>query len=937
MTKQYACNLCKNVFNKKIDLIKHQNKIPHCTTIDNMQDLIQMNEQKIEHKTKLYTLSTLFNYCLDLLRINEHLTGNKALKTITYLIVLKLLEQYFGNQIDIDNYEYNLNSYFEEDVIESNKERLLYIVRFSNLSNEKEENIPNLMKKAWDMILSVHPITKNIFLKGKGFHIQHQSTYKKLIDKINTFDFEAIDNDILGEAYEEVISTTMTGKVDGQFFTISSLKDYCIYLINPQLKIDGTIETIFDPAMGTGGFLISALRHLQKQSKSNNIPINWEFITNEGLGGREAVAETHQLAVSNMLIASGYTGYNLEKDDSIRNPIINKYDIILTNPPYGIDGLIYDEILHPLRNKYMPIKSNSAVPLFLQLIINMLKINGRCAVILPNGQELSNKGKALVSVREYLMKTCDLKEIYLLPSGIFTYTSIRTCIFYFIKKREGSDILETKIKKKEREYIFSNIHQTTNVIFYDLKLDGNNPTILVDVPIEKIANNSYSLNYNEYIESDEQQYEECVVVKTLGEVCSFLSKSKRNAKYGNIEGLYPFFKSSMKITSYVNEPDYEQESLIIGDGGEANINYGIKFSTSDHCYILQNKNDIFLKLKYVYYYLYHNLDMMEQLYIGVAIKNISKTNIENIKIPIPSLEHQQEIVKYLDFIYEKANKTSNEKIVELKMLNEFCLNNQKNFGENVVKKLSDITIYKSGKRLPQGHLLQNNKTLYPYIRITDIHNNSISLNNIKYILQETKDIINKYIITTNDIYITIAGTTGLVGIIPDELNGANLTENAVRINIINKSEILQKYLVYDIHYNQQKELKTKTIGAAIPKLSIERLMTLQIPIPSLERQQEIVEYCEYNDTLIKQLEKEIENNKKLAHQFITDIVKLQVNASSENQDDINSVNTEDINAIQEEISSDEEEKKDDIIEEPKQKPKNKKMPKKKRFVIVEEN
>lgn len=97
------------------------------------------------------------------------------------------------------------------------------------------------------------------------------------------------------------------------------------------------------------------------------------------------------------------------------------------------------------------------------------------------------------------------------------------------------------------------------------------------------------------------------------------------------------------------EPDYEEESLIIGDGGEPNINYGVKFSTSDHCYILQNKNKLLLKLKYAYYYLYHNLDMMKQLYTGVAIKNISKTNIEGIKIPIPSLERQQEIVEYCEY------------------------------------------------------------------------------------------------------------------------------------------------------------------------------------------------------------------------------------------------------------------------------------------------
>jgi type I restriction enzyme M protein len=926
MSKQYACNLCKNIFNDKIDLIKHQNKISSCTSIDNMQDLIQTNQIKIEHKTKL---SKLFNSCLDILRNNEHLTGNKALRTLTYLLDLRLLETHFGNRIDIDNYEYDFSSYTNIEDINSHTLQLLNLVRFSNLSKVRENNITTIITYLWDDILSVHPITKNIFLKGKGFHIQHQSTYTKLIEKIYTFDFEAIEDDILGEAYEEVISTTMTGKVDGQFFTISSLKDYCIYLINPQLKIDGTIETIFDPAMGTGGFLISSLRHLQKQSKSNNIPINWEFIINEGLGGREAVAETHQLAVSNMLISSGYMFNNLEKDDSIRNPIINKYDIILTNPPYGIDGLIYDEILHPLRNEYMPIKSNSAVPLFLQAIIYMLKINGRCAVVLPNGQELFNKGKALASVREYLMKTCDLKEIYLLPSGIFTHTSIRTCIFYFIKKREGSDILETKIKSKEREYVFSNIHQTTNVIFYDLKLDGNKPTILVDVPIEKIANNSYSLNFAEYIESDEQQYEEGVVVKTLGEL--FGEKTNNyiniddNTKY-NIVGLSSKGYSKVSKNLFGNELKIKRQQLCeesqfvlskILNGCYGFINQNTIGGIISSEYWLFNINTKIIINKYLYYIFEAQiLLLLKNISTGVGIPRINKDKFYKLKIPIPSVERQQEIVRYLDFIYEKTNKTSNEKIVELKMLNEFCLNNQKNFGENVVKELGEVCNFLNGKKRYASEAIENGK----YKFITCSIQGYSYLN--EYDFEEKALIIN-----------SINGSGRCMIYCADKYSTTN---NNFHFKIKNKEQYLTEYIYYYL-YHKINLLEDGFIGANQKKISKEYISNIKIPIPSLERQQEIVEYCEYNDTLIKQLEKEIENNKKLAYQFITDIVKLQVNASSENQDDINSVNTEDINAIQEEISSGEEEKKDDIIEEPKQKPKNKKMSKKKRFVIVEEN
>lgn len=71
-------------------------------------------EIKYEFKTKL---STIFNYCLDVLRNNEHLTGDKALRTLAHLLDLRLLEPQFGNQIDIDNYDYDFSSY-EDEIIE---------------------------------------------------------------------------------------------------------------------------------------------------------------------------------------------------------------------------------------------------------------------------------------------------------------------------------------------------------------------------------------------------------------------------------------------------------------------------------------------------------------------------------------------------------------------------------------------------------------------------------------------------------------------------------------------------------------------------------------------------------------------------------------------------------------------------------------------------
>ncbi len=689
----YTCEFCKKVFSQKIDFTRHQNKKASCISIDKMQELSQSKEVKIDNKN---TLISVFKNCLNILRDNEGLTGEKALRTLSYLLILKLLEPHFGGEINIDDYEYDF-SHIEDEMIKKHKNKLLEIVRFSNLSNEKEDNIPVNMKYLWDDILSNHPTTKNIFLKGKGFDIQHKSTYKKLIDKLNSLDLSQTEYDVLGNAYEEVIQDIMTGKVLGQFFTQPLVKKMMVKLINPQIYPDGKIDSCGDPTMGTGGFLITYLQYILQQATTKNIKPDWDFIKTEGLYGKELEPDTYQLAVSNMLISSGHMFEGLDRGDSIRVPITRKFDNILANPPFGIKGLKYDDFQSPLKSEYVPIKTDNAVSLFIQAIIYMLKINGKCAVVLPDGQDLFSKtNTTLVAIREYLMKTCDLKEIIYLPSGIFTYTSIKTCVFYFVKKREGTDVLETKIKvsktQKEtgRDYKFSKTHQTTKVKFYDYNPYEDVKNLLVEVPIEKIVSNSYSLNYAEYMkdENEEEQYEEGVIVKTLGEVCE-VNQGNSLTKTEMIDGIYDVIGGG-KIIGKHTQKNRDGNDFTLTRVGDININYIDKpYYLTDNGFSLKSKQEDIMT-KYIYYLLSHNKDYLTNLYQGTAQKVISKTNLKSIKIPIPSLERQQEIIKYLDFIYEKANKTSNEKIAELKQLNEFCLNNQKIFGENVVKTLGEV-------------------------------------------------------------------------------------------------------------------------------------------------------------------------------------------------------------------------------------------------------
>ena len=856
MPKEYICDLCNKIFTQKSDYDKHKKKKSPCISLTELKKITE--KQTITNNIE-NELSTILKNCLNIMR-NEGLTGEKALRNLSYFLILKLLEpQFSDNVIKINDYDYD----FDDD---EEKEILFKLVLFSNLNEEKEDNIKTNLKVLWEKILSVHPSTNKIFKPDKSFDIKQQANYKNIIKELSKIDLSNIDFDVLGNAYENVIKDIMTGKVLGQFFTPSPVKKLMIDLIDPKLSDDGNIESCCDPTMGTGGFLIEYIKTIQKQAKTKNIELDWENIINKKIYGKEIESDTYQLAVSNMLISTGYMFNKLKEGDSIRNPITKKFSSVLANPPFGIKGLKYDDITEN-RDEHFPIKTDNAVSLFIQTIINMLKINGKCAVVLPDGQDLFSKSKNYALIREYLMKTCDLKKIIYLPAGIFEHTSIKTCVFFFIKKKEGTDILKTDIKvsktQKEtgRTYKFSKTHQTTSVKFCDYNQITTEQHLLVDVPIDKIANNSYSLNYAEYMkdETEEIEYDEGVVVKQLDHIFHITKGTLQSSK--NVEGEYTFITASDTNKTH-NTFTHNCECVMLVGGAEGSLAkaqyFKGKFIASDLLYILISKNQNEINYKYIWYYLNFNREkhlLDNTICCGTPKKMISKERCSNIKIPIPSLERQQEIVKYLDFIYEKTNKTSNDKITELKQLNEFCLNNQKIFGDNIMKTLGEVCSIDYGTRIVRKNNVEGEYPVYGSGRAmfsTNTFNRegyNILIGRFALSLECVRFINEK--IFLNDSGLSIKPKTDI---------------------------LLHKYIGYYLLHNQSI-IYNCARGTAQKNLEMDIFKSIKIPIPSLERQQEIVEYCEYNDKLIKQLEKEIENNKNQAKLFINSIVKKHTGGS----------------------------------------------------------
>ncbi|HEH5341113.1 TPA: restriction endonuclease subunit S [Campylobacter coli] len=181
-----------------------------------------------------------------------------------------------------------------------------------------------------------------------------------------------------------------------------------------------------------------------------------------------------------------------------------------------------------------------------------------------------------------------------------------------------------------------------------------------------------------------------------------------------------------------------------------------------------------------------------------------------------------------------------------------------------VKKLEEIANIKGGKRLPKGENLLDNNTKFTYIRVADFQDNgTINLQNIKFINENTYNVLKNYKIYDDNLYISIAGTIGKSGIIPKELNGAILTENAVKLEYI-QNNISNKFMYFFTLSNIFKtQIQTSTKIVAQPKLAITRLKQIQIPLPPLKEQERIVGILDESfakiDESIKILEQDLLN------------------------------------------------------------------------------
>ena len=322
-------------------------------------------------------------------------------------------------------------------------------------------------------------------------------------------------------------------------------------------------------------------------------------------------------------------------------------------------------------------------------------------------------------------------------------------------------------------------------------------------------------------------------------------------------GDYPVVAGGKEAAYYHNEYNRQPPVITVsGSGASAGyVNYWEVPIFASDCSTIEEKD---LNIKYIYYFLKSRQQELLDKQVGVAIPHVSPKDIYPLLIPYPTDEDEQEyIVKTLDAVAEMI-KLRKETIQLTKDLIPAIF--QEMFGAPERKvRLSDIATVKGGKRLPYGEQLQNERTAHPYIRVADMINNTINKNELKYISEVIFNKIQNYTISSQDIYISIAGTIGRVGLVPDDLDGANLTENAAKI-VLNEKKINKVFLVYELLTDVlQLQIKSLTVQAGVPKLAISRIESLKIYCPPLSQQEKFAEKVEQINKYIVAQQEELEH------------------------------------------------------------------------------
>jgi len=366
----------------------------------------------------------LWNYC-NILR-DDGLSYGDYLEQLTYLLFLKMAEE--QRQLGLDRivpegYDWPSLLDLKAEALEAH-----YIAILTHLG------------KGEDMLGVV-------FRKAQN-RIQDPAKLERLIkDLIGGEQWMSLDADVKGDAYEGLLEKNAadTKSGAGQYFTPRALISAMVDVMAPSPDI-----RICDPACGTGGFFLLASKYIldrnvldpdQKRHHRSGLFTGWEIVDN-----------TARLCAMNLLlhgIEAPDSDSPVHVDDALRADPSQRFDIVLTNPPFGKkssvtimngEGKAEKQSLTVVRDDFWASTSNKQLN-FVQHVKTLLKVDGRAAIVVPDN--VLFEGGAGETIRRKLLHECDVHTLLRLPTGIFYAQGVKANVLFFDRKA-GSDQAATK-------------------------------------------------------------------------------------------------------------------------------------------------------------------------------------------------------------------------------------------------------------------------------------------------------------------------------------------------------------------------------------------------------------------------------------------------------------------------------------------------------------
>jgi len=243
----------------------------------------------------------------------------------------------------------------------------------------------------------------------------------EILNKIEKHHFQ--DTNLLSQVYEEILQAMGSeGGWSGEFYSPRPLIRLMVKIVNPKLG-----ETVLDPFVGSGGFLVESFNHIYENSAKDVRA--WKVLQTKTLYGQEKKPLPFLIGTMNLILhhvlVPNLTRTNTFMEDVHNMPESEKMDVILTNPPFGA------EESKAVQNNY-PIQVGATEALALQYVMKRLKNGGRCGIILPEGNVLFGGG-AMARIREELLTKFNVSAIISLPQGTFSQmgAGVKTNLIFF--------------------------------------------------------------------------------------------------------------------------------------------------------------------------------------------------------------------------------------------------------------------------------------------------------------------------------------------------------------------------------------------------------------------------------------------------------------------------------------------------------------------------